>query len=103
MKRFVSAALALSLLGGTAAAAAPYDNGTNHYRTRHGDNGAAVVAGIGLLALVAILASQQRHHRHYHSGWYNRDGRYHDNGYARSYDYQYGDNYDGYGDYQRRW
>ena len=103
MKRLVSAALALSLLGGTAAAAAPYDNGARHYRARHGDNGAAVAAGIGLLALVAILASQQHQHRHYHRGWYNRDGRDYDNGYARSYGYQQGDYYDGYGDNQRRW
>ena len=112
MKRLVSAVLALTLLGGTAAAAAPYDrygsNYDNHYR-RHSDNGAAVVAGVGLLALVAILASQQ-HHRHYHHGWYNRDGRdYRYGGYDRGYGSGYGSgyndpyDYNGYGDDQRRW
>jgi len=100
MKRLLSAVLALSLLGGTAAAAAPYDNGYNYTHRRHGDNGAAVVAGIGLLALVAILASQHRQHRHYHSGWYN--GRYYDNGYGRSYRYQDDNYYDGYDDNQWR-
>ena len=106
MKRLVSAVLALSLLSGTAAAAAPYerDRGSydSHYRRHSSDNGAAVVAGIGLLALVAILASQQRH-RHHHHGWYNRDGYRYD-GYDRSYGRGYGSPYDnnGYDDDQRR-
>ena len=103
MKRLASAVLALSLLGGTAATAAPYDrygsgyggSYDNHYRRHSSNNGAAVAAGVGLLALVAILASQQ-HHRHYHHGWYNRDGYRYD-GYNHGYD-----NY-GYGDGQRRW
>ncbi len=72
MKRLISATLALSLLGATAASAAPYGYGDqgysdgygnsyrdDAYRDRGTDNGAAIVAGVGLLALVAIMASQQ--------------------------------------------
>jgi hypothetical protein len=91
MKRLVSAVLALSLLGTTAAVAAPYGNGDygnrDNYRG-HGDgNGAAIVAGVGLVALAAILASQ--HHHHWHRGWYGNDGY--------SYGYNGGYGYDGYG------
>ena len=70
MKRLVSAALALTMLSGTAAVAAPYDHGGynggygDQYR-RHDNNNGAIVAGVGILALAAILASQH-HHRHYH-------------------------------------
>jgi hypothetical protein len=83
MKRLVSAALALTLLGATAAAAEPYDRGgqgynggyyngyDNAYRGHDRDDNGAFVAGAGFLTLAAILASQHRHHR-YHSGWYNR-------------------------------
>lgn len=81
MKRLLSAALALSLLGATAAQADPfdhrqherYDGGRDHgwshgrddYRghdrgwRHHDDNaGAAIAVGVGLIALTAILASQ---------------------------------------------
>ena len=129
MKRLVSATLALSLLGGSAAVAAPYDHGGQGYYggnqgyyanqgyagsygdpyrgdyRRHGSNdGGAIIAGVGILALAAILASQHRHHR-YHQGWYNRDGRAYgyDNGYSRGYNNQYGNGYNGYGDNGRRW
>ena len=91
MKRLVSATLALTLLGATAAVAEPYDrdgqgyegghygyNGYgNAYRGHDRDNSGAIVAGVGILTLAAILASQHRHH-HYHYGWYNR-------GYAERY------------------
>jgi len=90
MKRFLSAALALSLLAGTAAQADPfehayrdgrhdgyshgfdrgynrgYDNGygngfENGYdrdRRHHDNTGTAIAVGVGLIALTAILASQ---------------------------------------------
>jgi hypothetical protein len=125
MKRLVSATLAMSLLGGSAAVAAPYDHGGqgynggfgNQYRGHDGNNGGAVVAGVGILALAAILASQHRH-RHYHQGWYGHDGYSngynqgygsgynqgygYDNGYNRGYGNQYGNGYNGYGDNDRR-
>ena len=95
MKGLVSATLALSLLGGTAASAQDYRYGygdpdyhrgydDGSYRHHHRNDGAAIAAGIGLVALVAILASQQHH---YHDGWYG-DGRWHDrdDGYYRYYD-----------------
>ena len=123
MKCLLSAALALSLLGGTAAVAAPYDRGgynsgyydqdynagygdrdrRDNYRGRGDNNGAAVVAGIGILALAAILASQNhRNHRHYHQGWHN--GRYgYRDGYNRGYNYDYNNRDYGYGDGSRNW
>jgi len=67
MKRLLSIMLALSLAGGTAAYAGNYGHGGYHgydggYGRYHGNgNGAAVVAGIGVLALIAIMASQNRH------------------------------------------
>ncbi len=114
MKRLVSAALALSLLGGSAAVAAPYDHGgqgynngygnrgyngsygnrdrSDYYRGRDNNDGGRIVAGFGILALAAILASQHRHH--YNQGWYNRDGgRYgYDNGNDGGHRGGYGDN-----------
>ena len=65
MKRFLSAALVLTLLGSSAAVAAPHGGfgggrggfGGGHYRHGGGGNGAALIAGgIGLFALGAILA-----------------------------------------------
>ena len=111
MKRLASVALALSLLSGTAAVAAPYDHGNQGYnsgysnqdrgdRDHRDNNGAAVVAGVGILTLAAILSSQHRHH----NGWYNRDGgRYRDgDGYNRGHDSRYGDRYSDHGDNGRR-
>lgn len=131
MKRLVSATLALSLLGGTAAIAGPYDSGGQGYYGNQGYNGygnqsysgsygnqyrgysyrgqgnnggGALVAGVGILALAAILASQHRRNQ-YHQGWYNRDrrGYGYDNSYNRGYGNQFGDRYNGYGDSNRRW
>ncbi len=105
MKRLLSAALALSLLSGTAAVAGPYDHGNrgyseHHYdRGRHDDTGAAVAVGVGALALFAILASQNNDRRD--EAAYERDRGYgpsydnpgYDNrGYDRGYDRGY--NYD---------
>lgn len=111
MKRLISAALALSLLGATAASAAPVNHGTQvQYRDsyrRHDDNGAAVAAGIGFIALAAILASQNNRDRddYRDRSWDHRDYGY-DRGYSnsyRGYDRNYGNGYynNGYG--QRGW
>lgn len=77
MKRLISAALVLSLLGATAASAAPAHGALQPvdyrgYSYRHHDDGAgaAIGIGIGLFALGAILASQHNHDR---DGWYDRD------------------------------
>ena len=71
MKRLLSAALALSLLSGTAAMADPFGpgpghqdrfdrDGGRHYRHHDDGTGAAVAVGFGLLALTAILAASDR-------------------------------------------
>jgi len=118
MKRLLSAALALSLLGGSAAVAAPYDQGGqsndrgyssqgnngsydnqdrgDNYRGHPHNDGGAIVAGVGILTLAAVLASQHRHH--FHEGWYNRDG----GGYGHGYNRGYGDHRGGHGDNGRR-
>ena len=81
MKRLISSVLALSLLGATvatAANAAPVNRPIPVRDYRHGnDNGAAIAAGIGFVALAAILASQNNRDRDY--GYYN-DGYYRDRG-----------------------
>jgi hypothetical protein len=132
MKRLICAVLAVILSGTTAAVADPYDHGgqsfnegydnrdhSTYYRGHGDNNGGAVVAGIGLLALAAILASQHRHH--WHRGWYGHDGyRYGDSyrygqgygtggasGYGGDYGYnggygnEYGNGHDGWGDRDR--
>ena len=103
MKRLISSVLALSLLGATvatAANAAPVNRPipVRDYRHHGNDNGAAIAAGIGFVALAAILASQNNHDRddwHYRDrGWDHRDYRY-DRGYGYDPGYGYGDR--GYG------
>jgi hypothetical protein len=125
MKRLLSAVLALTLLGTTAAVADPYGHGGqgyiggyqshDNYRGLGDDNSGIIVAGVGLVTLVAILASQ--HHRHWHRGWYGNDGyRYGASyGYGPSYSYKsgYGFNgsngyadagrHDGWYNHDRRW
>ena len=97
MKRILSAALALTLLGSTAAVAAPYGHGSNGYShsynnsgsyrgydrgyRHHNNDGAYVAAGLGIFALAAILASQNNDQRY--------DRRY-DDRYNRGYDDGYG-------------
>jgi len=95
MKRLLSAALAFSLIGSTAAFADPYGHGygDRDYRYgRHDDNGAAIVFGLGVLTLAAVLASQHNDH----DGWYDRDRGYYrgDDGYYRD---GYARDYNGYG------
>jgi hypothetical protein len=78
MKRLISATLALTLLGATAASAqSHYRGGYGHYNGyRHGggwhgrgDNGALIGLGIGLFALGAIAASQRdRYYDRYEYG-----------------------------------
>lgn len=104
MKRLISAALALSLLGATAAQAFPAHGGQpvdyrDHYYRHHDDgNGAAVAAGIGFLALAAILASQNNRD---HDDWQYRDRDYGYRDYdQRDYgqrDYGYRQDYRDYG------
>ena len=118
MKRLISATLALSLLGATAASAAPVNRAIpiqyrdDGYRHRGDDNGPAIAAGVGFLALMAILASQHRDHdgwrdRGYDQGGWGRrdddrgygnggyDRGYGNGGYERGYDNGYGYGYRG--------
>jgi hypothetical protein len=96
MKRLISSVLALSLLGATvatAANAAPVNRPIPVRDYRHGnDNGAAIAAGIGFVALAAILASQSNRD---HDNWNYRDRSwdYRDNGYNRGYDRGYNRDY----------
>src|SRR5215471_9891671 len=72
MKRLICAALALSMLGATAASAQPYRHGGYGYGghgygggwRHHDDTGALVGLGLGLFALGAIVAASN-HDRTY--------------------------------------
>lgn len=110
MKRLVSAALALSLLCGTAAYADPFGPGPRHHNGfdrgwhhRHDDGaGTAVAVGVGLLALTAIIAAADRDRerardRAYENDYpppppryrpYERSNDRPDNGYGQGYDNQ---------------
>ena len=79
MKRLLSAALALTLLGATAASAQSYgrggyDRGSSYRHGSHDNSGALIGLGIGLFALGAIVASQ-----------HNDRDRYDDRAYQSSY------------------
>jgi hypothetical protein len=123
MKRLISSVLALSLLGATvatAANAAPVNRPipVRDYRYHDNNNGAAIAAGIGFVALAAILASQNHRDRdygYYRDGYYrdrdwgHRDWRYdrgrygngyYDNGYGNGY---YDNRYDAYSHGYRSW
>jgi hypothetical protein len=64
MKRVLSAVLALSLLGASAAYAGPHGHGSHHGGWDHrGGDGAAIAVGIGALALFGILAAQSKQDR----------------------------------------
>ena len=79
MKRLISAALALTLLGATAASAQSYRGGHGGYSRGYGhgggwhgrgDGGALLGLGIGLFALGAIAASSS--HDRYEDRYYDR-------------------------------
>ena len=99
MKRLVCAALALTLIGSTAAIAHDNEDNWGGYSQRdrgdyhRGDNGAglAIGLGVGLFALAAIAASQ--HHDRYDNGGYGYGGG---NYYGRGA-YGYGGGYGSYG------
>ena len=120
MKRILSAALALSLLGGSAAVAAPYGHGNfgqrngyseqyrgNHYRGDHyrghrGNDGAAIAFGVGILALTAIIASQNHERERVRERGYDQGQGYGPDGYAPNGDAPNGYGPNGYDDQNRR-
>ena len=123
MKRLISSVLALSLLGAAAASAAnaaPVNRPipVRDYRYHDNNNGAAIAAGIGFVALAAILASQSHRDRDYgyyrdgyyrdrdwgHRDWRYDRGRYGNGYYGNGYGNGYYDNrYDAYSHGYRSW
>jgi hypothetical protein len=112
MKRVVCAALALSLIGSTAAFAHDNEGSRGGYSQqdrgdyRRGDNGAglAIGLGVGLFALAAIAASQHhdRGYDRYDNSGYGYGGNYYGRGYGSGYDGGYGSyGRDGYDNYPR--
>ncbi len=107
-KRIVCAALALALLGSTAASAherdhGGYGRGFRHHH--HGGEGLALGLGLGILALGVIAAQSARDHDRYRveNGYYD-DDRYRDdyrdrNRYYDSDRDDYDDGYRGDDDY----
>src|SRR5882757_6215942 len=94
MKRLLSAALALTLLGATAASAQSYgrggyDRGSSYRHGSHDNSGALIGLGVGLFALGAIVASQ-----------HNDRDRYDDRGYQGNYGGYQNSDYRGRDDYQ---
>lgn len=105
MKRLLSAALALSLLGGSAAVAAPYNHGGQGHNTGYSNQGYSDSYGNqdrGSYYRQTGNNDWQRRHRHHHS-WYQHDGsRFgYDNGNHRGSGNNYGDHRGGYGDNER--
>ena len=101
MKRLISAALALTLLGATAASAdsygrGGYDRGYGH--GGHDNNGALIGLGIGLFALAAIAASQHNDRDRYDERGYQSNYGGYQNDYQSSSGYQsnYRSNYQNY-------
>ena len=93
MKKIIGAALILSMLGGSAAFAAPAYSNNRGYSDHH-DNSGAVIAGVGLLALAAIFASQNNHDDY----GYRSDYRHDDRGWGDHRDYRdYRGGYDNHG------
>jgi hypothetical protein len=102
MKRLISVALALSLLGSSAAFArdsgrdwhgsyghsAPYRGG---YGYRDHNNGAAAAVGLGILALGVFGALAAQNNNQYDRDYYAPPPRY-NYGYS-NYGYSYGPNY----------
>jgi hypothetical protein len=98
MKRLISATLALSLLGATAASAQPYHGGSGHggygYRGGYGhsgwhgrgDGGALIGLGLGLFALGALAAASERD-RYDDRYDYGPPPAYYRRGYDRGYGY----------------
>jgi hypothetical protein len=92
MKRLISATLALTLLGATAASAdsygrGGYDRGYGH--GGHNNNGALIGLGIGLFALGAIAASQHNDRDRYDDrGYQGNYGGYQNSGYQGRDGYQ---------------
>jgi hypothetical protein len=84
MKKIICAALALTLLGSTAAEARGWGHGGWHGGYHHGWGGGAFLGlGLGLLALGAVAAHEDRE-RYYDREDYYRDGP------PRGYDDRYG-------------
>lgn len=74
LKKLLGATLALSLLGSSAALAAPYGHGDFGHRDfghsyHRGGNDGALMAGVGLFALAAILATSQNHDQSYYDDY----------------------------------
>ncbi|HWX89974.1 MAG TPA: hypothetical protein VNY75_06685 [Rhizomicrobium sp.] len=92
MKRLLSATLALTLLGATAASAdsygrGGYDRGYGH--GGHNNTGALIGLGIGLFALGAIAASQHNDRDRYDDrGYQGNYGGYQNSGYQGRDGYQ---------------
>jgi hypothetical protein len=118
MKRLVCAALAITLIGSTAAVADPYGRGNwgggysrqDRGDYRHGDNGAGLALGLGVgLFTLAAIASQHndRDYDRYDNRGYGGNDYYNQTGYGSNYGgrsayYQGGyANRGGYNDYNR--
>ena len=81
MKKIICAVLALTLLGSTAAEARGWGGGYRGYH--HGNSGAALGIGLGILALGIIAAESSHHHDRYYA---DRDREYRDRDRDGAYD-----------------